>query len=87
MSDDRTVILRPVTLDSSGSYKCEVSADMPSFHTESQSANMLVVGKISHLSNIHITEGYFIAFCVSQALLNSFLKQFYLVDKKVITKK
>ncbi|KAF2367475.1 Immunoglobulin-like domain, partial [Trinorchestia longiramus] len=43
VSDDRTVSLRPVTLDSSGSYKCEVSADMPSFHTDSESANMLVV--------------------------------------------
>lgn len=45
VSDERTVSLRPVTLNSSGSYKCEVSADKPSFHTVSKTANMLVVGE------------------------------------------
>ncbi|KAA0201344.1 hypothetical protein HAZT_HAZT000550 [Hyalella azteca] len=42
-SDARVVELLPVSLQSSGSYKCEVSADNPSFYTTSQSANMLVV--------------------------------------------
>lgn len=43
LSDDRKITLRSVTLQSSGKYRCEVSADAPSFHTESCSAEMLVV--------------------------------------------
>ncbi|XP_064109161.1 cell adhesion molecule 2-like [Macrobrachium nipponense] len=43
LSDERKVTLRTVSLQSSGKYKCEVSADAPSFHTESKSAEMLVV--------------------------------------------
>ncbi|KAK8404657.1 hypothetical protein O3P69_007719 [Scylla paramamosain] len=43
LSDQRKVTLRPVSLLSSGKYRCEVSADAPSFHTESRSAEMLVV--------------------------------------------
>ncbi|XP_042885680.1 cell adhesion molecule 1-like [Penaeus japonicus] len=43
LSDSRKVTLRTVSLQSSGKYKCEVSADMPSFHTESRSSEMLVV--------------------------------------------
>nr|XP_053644351.1 uncharacterized protein LOC128696948 [Cherax quadricarinatus] len=43
LSDARKVTLRSVSLQSSGKYKCEVSADSPSFHTESRSAEMLVV--------------------------------------------
>ena len=45
MSDQRKVILRSVTLQSKGKYLCEVSADAPSFQTESKQAEMLVVGK------------------------------------------
>ncbi|KAK8383444.1 hypothetical protein O3P69_019084 [Scylla paramamosain] len=43
LSDQKKVTLRPVSLLSSGKYRCEVSADAPSFHTESQTAEMLVV--------------------------------------------
>ncbi|XP_063890099.1 cell adhesion molecule 1-like isoform X2 [Scylla paramamosain] len=43
LSDQKKVTLRPVSLLSSGKYRCEVSADAPSFHTESRSAEMLVV--------------------------------------------
>ncbi|KAG0717712.1 hypothetical protein GWK47_007955 [Chionoecetes opilio] len=44
LSDQSKVTLRPVSLLSSGKYRCEVSADAPSFHTESRTAEMLVVG-------------------------------------------
>ncbi|KAK4288886.1 hypothetical protein Pmani_038115 [Petrolisthes manimaculis] len=45
MSDQRRVELSSVSLQSSGKYRCEVSADEPSFHTESKSDEMLVVVK------------------------------------------
>lgn len=47
MSDQRRVKLNSVSLQSSGKYRCEVSADHPSFHTESKSDEMLVVGESS----------------------------------------
>ncbi|KAA0203100.1 hypothetical protein HAZT_HAZT007257 [Hyalella azteca] len=39
------VVLSSVTPLSSGLYKCEVSAEAPSFHTDSGSGKLLVVGK------------------------------------------
>ncbi|XP_076066459.1 cell adhesion molecule 2-like [Oratosquilla oratoria] len=42
-SNDRKVALRDISLDSSGKYKCEVSAEAPSFHTDSGEGELLVV--------------------------------------------
>lgn len=41
-SDEHQVTLRSVSKIQTGSYTCEVSADAPSFHTESNAANMVV---------------------------------------------
>ncbi|XP_050737154.1 uncharacterized protein LOC127008797, partial [Eriocheir sinensis] len=43
LSEHGKVMLRPVSLLSSGEYKCEVSADTPNFHTEAKKGEMLVV--------------------------------------------
>ncbi|KAL7638107.1 UNVERIFIED_CONTAM: hypothetical protein RMT77_011732 [Armadillidium vulgare] len=43
LSDSTKVTLRSVSLESSGKYRCEVSADMPTFHTEAKYGEMLVV--------------------------------------------
>ncbi|CAL4067944.1 unnamed protein product [Meganyctiphanes norvegica] len=43
LSDEKKVTLRTVSLESSGKYKCEVSADAPSFQTEFKTADMQVV--------------------------------------------
>ncbi|KAF2366523.1 CD80-like immunoglobulin C2-set [Trinorchestia longiramus] len=70
-SDERTVELLPVTLQSSGTYKCEVSADVPSFFTISQAANMLVVEppaeapEIVGLRDHYSKGGYVNATCIS----------------------
>lgn len=45
LSDARNVTLLDVQKQLTGYYKCEVSADAPSFHTEIKSASMTVVGK------------------------------------------
>ena len=45
-STANTVVLSDVTPASSGNYKCEVSAEAPSFHTDSGSGKLLVVGKV-----------------------------------------
>ena len=44
-SGDKKVILRPVTLQTSGNFKCEVTADYPTFSTIAKTSNMLVVGE------------------------------------------
>ncbi|XP_048504863.1 cell adhesion molecule 2-like isoform X2 [Athalia rosae] len=42
-STERSVVLNQVTLMSSGRYRCEVSAEAPSFQTVSDHADMLVI--------------------------------------------
>ncbi|XP_071537778.1 uncharacterized protein [Panulirus ornatus] len=42
-SSDRKVTLKEVSLKTSGKYKCEVSAEAPSFHTDSGAGELLVV--------------------------------------------
>ncbi|XP_046421833.1 uncharacterized protein [Neodiprion pinetum] len=42
-STERSVVLQKVTLMSSGRYRCEVSAEAPSFTTVSDHADMLVI--------------------------------------------
>nr|XP_053628038.1 uncharacterized protein LOC128685497 [Cherax quadricarinatus] len=55
-SSDRKVTLKEVSLKTSGKYKCEVSAESPSFHTDSGSGELLVVHipeNDPHISGIH----------------------------------
>ncbi|KAJ8688279.1 hypothetical protein QAD02_024074, partial [Eretmocerus hayati] len=42
-SSERSVVLHRVNRDSSGRYRCEVSAEAPAFHTVSDHADMTVV--------------------------------------------
>ncbi|XP_050734176.1 uncharacterized protein LOC127007352 [Eriocheir sinensis] len=42
-SNTRRVLLKGLTFNSTGVYKCEVSADSPHFHTFEKSSNMVVV--------------------------------------------
>lgn len=42
-STSRKVTLKDVSLRTSGKYKCEVSAEAPSFHTDSGTGQLLVV--------------------------------------------
>lgn len=44
MSDKGRVLLQKVDFDSSGTYKCEVSAEKPDFHTKDTLAKMTVYG-------------------------------------------
>jgi len=44
-STQRTVLLRSVNLSSTGRYRCEVSAEAPSFQTVSDHSDMTVIGK------------------------------------------
>jgi len=45
-STAESVILRPLELASSGKYRCEVSAEAPSFHTVTNDSSMLTLGKV-----------------------------------------
>lgn len=44
-SNDTHVTLEPLELNSSGNYRCEVSAEAPSFQTVSDHQEMITVGK------------------------------------------
>lgn len=44
-STDVVVVLRSVSLQSTGRYRCEVSGEAPSFQTVSGHEDMIVVGK------------------------------------------
>ncbi|XP_075218204.1 uncharacterized protein LOC142322993 [Lycorma delicatula] len=46
MSGDGRVVLREVSSELTGKYRCEVSADAPNFHTKVVSAHMRVVKKL-----------------------------------------
>lgn len=46
-STDNVVVLKSVNLSSTGRYRCEVSAEAPSFETVSDHGDMIVVGKFS----------------------------------------
>lgn len=43
---EKFVILRNITRESAGSYKCQVSAEGPMFVSEAQSKQLRVAGKI-----------------------------------------
>jgi hypothetical protein len=47
-SDVHTVVMRSVSLETSGRYRCEVSADAPTFHTAMVARWMHVVGECTH---------------------------------------
>ncbi|XP_043516933.1 uncharacterized protein LOC122532319 isoform X5 [Frieseomelitta varia] len=47
-SNHQQVLLQDVSLHSSGQYKCEVSAEAPSFNSVSAEASMEVVGETRH---------------------------------------
>lgn len=44
-STDTVVVLRRVTIQSTGKYRCEVSGEAPAFQTISDHGDMMVVGK------------------------------------------
>lgn len=44
-SNSKQVTLTDVERETSGEFKCEVSADAPLFHTEIRAAHLLVAGK------------------------------------------
>jgi hypothetical protein len=45
-SGNKSVVLRNVQRELTAYYKCEVSGDQPTFHTDVKSALMLVVGEL-----------------------------------------
>ncbi|CAH0392752.1 unnamed protein product [Bemisia tabaci] len=47
LSGAKQVVLKDVKMELAGKYRCEVSADAPSFHTVMVSAHMHVVGEFS----------------------------------------
>uniref|UniRef100_A0A1A9WUN4 Ig-like domain-containing protein n=1 Tax=Glossina brevipalpis TaxID=37001 RepID=A0A1A9WUN4_9MUSC len=53
-SSDTQVMLRRVTLQSTGVYKCEVSGEAPAFNTVSESETMTVVNWSPHHAYSHI---------------------------------
>lgn len=52
-STDIAVVLRSVSLQSTGRYRCEVSGEAPSFQTVSGHEDMIVVGKWARDGNTH----------------------------------
>lgn len=51
-STDSVVILQSVNLSTTGRYRCEVSAEAPSFQTVSDHGDMIVVGKYRYNNKI-----------------------------------
>ncbi|KAJ8968953.1 hypothetical protein NQ317_007715 [Molorchus minor] len=49
-SNSREVTLTDVERETSGEFKCEVSADAPRFHTDIRSAHLLVAGSVIKFS-------------------------------------
>ena len=54
-STSEQVILDPLDLSSSGKYRCEVSAEAPSFQTVSDHGEMMVVGEYRGACKIALT--------------------------------
>lgn len=50
-SSNTQVVLQSVNLSSSGRYRCEVSAEAPSFQTVTDHGDMIVVGEFLILIN------------------------------------
>lgn len=53
-SDSHTLTLRSVSRDLSGVFRCEVSEDAPTFHTEIKEARMQVVELPMDEPNLHV---------------------------------
>lgn len=49
-SNAHQVVIRDVQLEVAGKYRCEVSADAPTFHTDVVSSYMHVVCKYRHVT-------------------------------------
>ncbi|GBP53312.1 hypothetical protein EVAR_46569_1 [Eumeta japonica] len=56
-SGARRVVLQQATPDMAGRFRCEVSADAPTFHTEIRSAPLEVVGEIRIIYLIYLRVG------------------------------
>ncbi|KAI5755900.1 hypothetical protein M8J77_020508 [Diaphorina citri] len=56
-SNSNQVVLRDVQMDIAGKYRCEVSADAPSFHTDMVSSYMHVVQSYSEML-LHVRRAY-----------------------------
>lgn len=50
------VVLQSVNLSTTGRYRCEVSAEAPSFQTVSDHGDMIVVGKFVYLRIFSVSE-------------------------------
>lgn len=57
-STDTQVVLNAVSLASTGRYRCEVSAEAPSFQTVSDHGDMVVVGKLIELQVFSRTDRF-----------------------------
>lgn len=51
-STDSMVVLNDVDFATSGIYRCEVSAEAPSFQTVSDHGEIIVVGKLLHANRV-----------------------------------
>ncbi|XP_068983282.1 uncharacterized protein [Bombus flavifrons] len=58
-SNDKEVLLQDVSLHSSGRYKCEVSAEAPSFNSVSAEASMEVAGETRHGNGVRAARTLF----------------------------
>lgn len=50
------VVLQSVNLSTTGRYRCEVSAEAPSFQTVSDHGDMIVVGKFICLTLLTVSD-------------------------------
>lgn len=67
------VVLKNISLKTSGVYRCEITAD-PSFQAVSQQGDLIVVCEIIAITIIIITTIYFKGEKVSESELNFILK-------------
>lgn len=59
-SNSTEVVLKSLELSSSGTYRCEVSAEAPSFQTVFQDRDMITVGKLQCQFVIIVQLNYFL---------------------------
>jgi hypothetical protein len=84
-STDSQVVLKSVNLSSTGRYRCEVSAEAPSFQTVSDHGDMVVVGKSKYTFTLL---GYTLASSKtrSSTILRDSLSVFFLLrERKCVT--
>lgn len=91
-STDNAVVLKSVNLSSTGRYRCEVSAEAPSFQTVSDHGDMIVVGEY-HFSIFFLftfsvdTYSYILFICVRLSMylyhIMKWIAFFLLVNKNL----